>query len=160
VSVDESDLAKLRRIRFRPESFLITNHDIAKFARAIGADNPIYFDDAAALSSGRSSIVAPPSYYISLGLTRGRILPRDALGVDGLPISEPLAGAKIMAGETHVRFTGEIRAGDTIDVNQTLRDVYFRDGRNGRLTFMVYRRRYVAKGRGTVVDELYTRFAR
>ena len=158
--VDESDLAKLKRTRFRPESYLVTNHDIAKFARAIGAENPIYFDEAAALSSGRNSIVAPPSYYISLGLTRGRILPRNALGVDGLPMSEPLSGAKIMAGETHVRFTGEIRAGDTIAVHQTLRDVYFRDGRDGRLTFMVYRRRYVAQARGMVVDELYTRFGR
>ena len=42
----------------------VTEENIGDFARAIGDDNPMYFDAAFAAQHGHSSIVAPPTFPI------------------------------------------------------------------------------------------------
>ena len=46
------------------EPYLVTEKSIQDFARALGDDNPAYFDAAAARELGHETICAPPTYPI------------------------------------------------------------------------------------------------
>ena len=143
-----------------PSTILVTRQDLVKFAIAIGAPRDIYLDVEAARRAGLRDVVAPPNYYICLGLTHGRIVPQSDLGSDGLPRDPILPDARIVAGETDVELFGNIFAGDEITVQQTLADVSEKMGRSGRLVFMVYERTYRNARGELLVRERYSRIAR
>lgn len=42
--------------------FLVDARDIAKYADAIGAEDPIHFDKTSAVSAGYRDVVAPPMF--------------------------------------------------------------------------------------------------
>ena len=46
--------------------FLVTNENIAAFAKAIGDNNPIYFDQSIAQKFGHVSVCAPPTFPIAV----------------------------------------------------------------------------------------------
>jgi acyl dehydratase len=46
--------------------FVVTAESISNFARAIGDENPIYFDLASAVSAGHKTICAPPTFPIAV----------------------------------------------------------------------------------------------
>lgn len=46
------------------DAVTVTEENIGNFARAIGDDNPIYFDAAVAAQFGHATIVAPPTFPI------------------------------------------------------------------------------------------------
>lgn len=46
--------------------FLVTAENISAFARAIGDDNPVYFDQAVATSLGHKTVCAPPTFPIAV----------------------------------------------------------------------------------------------
>jgi len=53
------------------------------FAKAVGETNPIYFDEAAAKAAGHPSILAPPTYAVTLSLCESDPYARyRALGID------------------------------------------------------------------------------
>jgi acyl dehydratase len=146
--------------RFRSETFDVSRRDIAKFATAIGARSPIYFNTSAARRIGYRDVVAPPSFYVALGMARGKLKQRSELMPDGLPDGEPLAGMRMMAGDTDVRLHYPIVAGDSIKVSQRLVNTYEREGRSGHIRFMTFERRYVRQDDLTVAVERYVRLAR
>ena len=47
----------------------VTEENIGDFARAIGDDNPIYFDSAVAQQFGHATIVAPPTFPIMVTMS-------------------------------------------------------------------------------------------
>ncbi|MBK8132379.1 MAG: MaoC family dehydratase N-terminal domain-containing protein [Gammaproteobacteria bacterium] len=51
------------------------------FAKAVGETNPIYFDEAAAKAAGHPSILAPPTYAVTLSLCESD--PMRAIGRSG-----------------------------------------------------------------------------
>ena len=146
--------------RFRSETFEVTSRDIAKFATAIGTKNPIHFNAAAAARLGYSQIVAPPSFYIALGMARGKLRQRSELTEDGLPKDEPFAGMRMMAGATEVQLLHPILAGDVVKVSQRLLHTEEREGRSGQIRLMTFERRYVRQDRATLAVERYVRLAR
>lgn len=53
------------------------------FAKAVGETNPIYFDEAAARAAGHLSILAPPTYAVTLSLCEADPYARyRSLGID------------------------------------------------------------------------------
>ena len=48
------------------EVTVVTRERIAAFARAIGDDNPAYFDDDAAAGYGLDGVCAPPTFPITV----------------------------------------------------------------------------------------------
>jgi hypothetical protein len=151
---------RVANIAFAPETLTVGRHDIAKFASAIGATDPAYYDARAAAELGHRDIVAPRGFYISLGTARGRLVPRATFADDGLPAEEKLDGARLVVGGTSATFFDEIHAGDTITVEQSVRSATERDGRSGPLVIVTLERRYRRDDGTPVVTESITRILR
>jgi len=66
-----------------PMSYIVGVEKIRNFAEAIGDDNPIYWDRAAARSAGHPDLVAPPTFGVSI-ITRAQdeVLFTPDLGLD------------------------------------------------------------------------------
>jgi acyl dehydratase len=151
--------ARLEATKYRDASYTISDHDIARFARALGSERGIYYNKNIALQHGYPGIVAPRSFYMALGTSRGRLVPGAGYAVNGLPAEEDLDGVRLVVGETSVVFAGEIYAGDTVRVEQDVREVAEREGRSGRFLTMQLERRYEGRN-GPLVTERITRIVR
>lgn len=100
---------------------------IAQFARAIGEDNPIYFDEAAARDAGYRGIPAPLTFPYTITLDAGQSF--NVLDDMGVPKTKAVHGAQ---GFT---YHADICAGDTITGQQKVVDVF--DKKNGALIFII-----------------------
>lgn len=100
---------------------------IRQFANAIGDDDPIYRDEAAARAAGYRSIVAPPTFVSCLALHNSE--PTEALVKLGFEVP------KLLHGEQHFEHHQPVCAGDTITLTTRIEDVY--DKKGGLLEFMV-----------------------
>ena len=98
---------------------------IAKFARAIGETNPLYFDEAYAKTTRFGGIVAPPT-FASRFITP--LLPGEMFDFD-VPLRRALHSDDI--GENDI----PVRPGDIISTTARYADVFLKQGRNGLLLF-------------------------
>ena len=97
---------------------------IRRFVEAIGDDNPIYRDEAAARAAGFSSIPAPPTFATCLR-------PNDVrAGLD-------FDWAKILHGEQEFCYRRPLLAGDRLTLVQRIADVYSKTGKSGTMDFLV-----------------------
>ena len=121
---------------------------IRLFCKAIGEDNPIYADEAAAKAAGYRAIPAPPTYLTAVtndDPDKGGLL--RLLNVDiGL----------ILHGEQHYDYYAPVFVGDKITCQQKVTDMY--DKKGGALWFVVSETsmtdqsgKLVAKGTGITV---------
>lgn len=97
---------------------------IRKFARAIGDDNPIYFDEKAAKAKGYPSLVAPLTFP-----TTFREVEADWY--------TKLDKSKLLHGEQEYQYFRRFFAGERLKCVEKLVDVYEKEGRNGKLTFII-----------------------
>jgi hydroxyacyl-ACP dehydratase HTD2-like protein with hotdog domain len=144
---------------FRVEHRDVTRSDISRFANAIGATDDIHHNISAARDVGYPDVVAPLSFFMSMGLSVGRHLPRALLGRDGLNLDDELAKRRVLAGETEVSWYGDIYAGDRVTVEQRLVEVSKKTGRSGHLGVYVYERKYSVNGSLKVLEK-FSRIAR
>lgn len=96
------------------------------FAKAIGEENPIYFDPEAAKKAGFRTAIAPPTF--SYGLAIGAFGP-DAwrrLGVEA---------KHLLHGEQCFEYFAPIFAGDRLQMVRRISDRYQK--KDGRITFIV-----------------------
>jgi hypothetical protein len=156
----EALLAHIRNLRYEPETLTVSVHDIAKFASSIGATDAVYFDRAAATKRGYRAVVAPRAFYMALGTTRGRLIPRSGFGEDGLPLAENLADFRLVVGGTSVEFHEDIYAGDVVTVKQGVGFARIRRGRSGWLVIVDLVRRYERSDGLLLVVETITRIVR
>lgn len=143
----------------KPVTHWATPETIAKFSRAIGATDPVHFDEVAATAAGHHAIVAPASYYLSIRIGGPQVRPLADLGADGMPedeiaLSEP---HRAMAGETSVSFLADIYAGDTITMQRTLKGVRSKKGSSGVLTMLTFGHTLTNQDGVVVVEEDYVR---
>lgn len=141
------------------ERRFVSRRDVRRFALSIGANDAVHHAVDAAIAAGFPDLVAPSSFYCSLGLSLGRLVGRHALGAEGLPLVDELSGRRVVAGETLVSWFGEIVANTEIDVEHCLTDVETREGSRGVIELYRYRRRY-RQGNQLLVEEWFTRIAR
>ena len=151
---------RLANVTYEPETLTVSRHDIAKFASAIGASDPSHYNAAAAAAAGHHDVVAPRAFYMGLGTTRGRLVPRETFADDGLPAEELLDGARLVVGGSSATFFDEIHAGDTIAVEQSVGSTTHREGRSGPLVIVELKRRYRRSDGTPVVTESITRILR
>lgn len=65
------------------EPFEVTSGAIAAFATAIGADDPVHHDAAAARTSGHADVVAPPTFPIVVAFAAiERLMADPAVGIE------------------------------------------------------------------------------
>jgi len=97
---------------------------IRRFAEAIGDNNPIFNDPAAAKQQGYADLVAPPTFATSFRL------PMDP------PWIANLDRRRIVAGETSFAIVRPITAGMVLTCRMKLRAVEDKGGRKGQMQLL------------------------
>lgn len=112
---------------YPPFSVEVEKHWLRGFAAAIGADYPIYSDEAAARAAGYRSLPAPPTFPFALIMEANQsFMILDELGIDK---------RHAMHAEQSFAYFADICAGDVITGRQKVVDVY--DKKNGAMEFIV-----------------------
>lgn len=97
------------------------------FAKAVGETNPVYFDEAAARAAGHPSILAPPTYAVTLSLCEADPYARyRSLGIDW---------CRMLHAQQGFEYFAPIYAGDRIRFDSRIVD--FIQRRQGRLKFLI-----------------------
>ena len=96
---------------------------IQRFAEAIGDDNPLWNDEAAARKTGYGGLIAPPTFLRSMRNVRAE-LPFD------LPVS------RLLDAGSDWEYFEPVRAGDRITAVARIADLTEREGRLGIMIFM------------------------
>ncbi len=114
----------------------VTGRDIKRFSQAIGETNPIHFDQDYAKTTRHGTIVAPPLFCQMFTFED---VPADRLPEDGSPIEidVPLPARRTVGGASSYEIFRPVRAGDQITAKSTLKDVFTKDGKSGKLYFIV-----------------------
>lgn len=109
-----------------PKTVEVGKGAIQDFAEAIGDDNPIYHDEKYAKRSHYGAIVAPPTFLVKLTIGLAEYYKWDfgRVGIHG--------------GEEYEYFK-PIKAGDTVTCKTKIADIYEKEGRKGRMAFMILR---------------------
>lgn len=138
-------MRKLIGAQSEPVSLDIEKGHIRRFAEAIQDPNPLWQDEARARDSRYGGIVAPPTFLRALRMA----LPKVELN---LPLS------RILDGGSEWEYFHPVRPGDTITAVTRLADLREREGRAGRMVFIVHETTYtsqlgqvVAKQRSTMI---------
>jgi acyl dehydratase len=159
--LDDTTMSWVGRTTVSPP-YPVTRADIAKFALAIGARDPIHFDPEAARAQGHPDVVAPLGFYVAVRLQSQNLVPLDELNADGVSpgLTPPSRASKIMAGDTRARFHRRIHAGDAITLTTTISGIREKRGRSGPFILVSYSLEYTDQGGEAVVSETYARVLR
>lgn len=130
-----------------------------RYARAIGEDNPLYFDDKYARSKGFADVVVPPNFLPSyLDWSDGG--PEDKLRPDGTPAGEmqwiPLEGVRLMGGGEEMIFHAPLVAGTEVVLRSSLDGVTSRDSRSGLMLILTIRNTYVTAAGEPILTSIRT----
>jgi acyl dehydratase len=98
---------------------------IRRFAEALGDPNPLALDEAAARAAGFASLVAPPTFALTLGWG------------ERFRHSLDLGTRSMLHGEQSFEFARRIVAGDRITVRSKVSDVQERTGASGPMDVIV-----------------------
>lgn len=118
---------------YEPATFEVEKSHITTFARAIGDDNPLWNDEAAARRSKYGGLIAPPTFTRMIF---------NALRPPGTE-QYPLPGSVQLDGGSQWRYFEPIRPGDRITQFRKTTDVYERRGSAGPLIFILGNFRFV-----------------
>lgn len=119
------ELAHLVGKSGEPFVFQVDQRHIRQFAQAIGDLNPLYTDEHYAKSTVHGGIIAPPSFPVAISPDNGEELD---LGLDY---------RRMLHGEQQFIYTRPIRPGDVLKCQLKVSDVYEREGKNGKMEFLV-----------------------
>jgi acyl dehydratase len=114
---------------FGPYSYHVTREQIRGLALALGDQNPIYHDPAAALAAGWADLPAPPTLATCYGLWANPALLAE-LETLGAPLLHMLHGEQRYAYHTPVL------AGDTLTARPTIIAIVHKNGRSGPMTIL------------------------
>ncbi len=138
--------------------FEVEKGAIRRFADAVDDPNPLYWDEEYARNSRYGSIIAPPGFFgWPAKQARGAAITSEETG----PQRPDLAKAgypRVLDGGMEYEFFCPIRAGDTLAVSSMVKDIVEREGRTGKMIFLITETTYinqngdvVAKVRGTTI---------
>lgn len=112
---------------------------VVEYARATGADAPVYTDPSVARDSGHPAVPAPPTFTRVWQFPRYQ--PDRLTGYRGFDLG--FETANTVHAEQEYVFERPVYVGDTLDGETTLSDVFQQSGsRGGEMTFAVYETRY------------------
>ena len=123
-----------------PSTVRVDRSRIRQFARAVGLDDPTYFDDAAAKRQGYPAIVGPPTLLIALGQDvepGGGQMPRLQWNV-----------ATLLHEGTEIQFDRPIFADDVLTIKSQLKSITRREGKSGaRVIYTIEQAFYDPQGK-------------
>lgn len=140
----------------------VSRNDIARFARAIGETDPIYYDPDAARAAGHRDVLAPAYFPYTIRMQAAHLIDRADLEPDGSSSADvpPLPTNRAMAGETKLEVGASIHAGDTITLDKRIIDLYEKSGRSGALVFVTTEFVFTNQLDELVMREQFTRIYR
>ncbi|WP_423799809.1 MaoC family dehydratase N-terminal domain-containing protein [Neobacillus sp. SAB-20_R2A] len=104
--------------------FEVEKRHIRQFAQAIGDDHPLYTDEEYAAKTPYRGIIAPPTFPI-------------VIGAEGEGISLDLDPKRMLHGEQEFIYHRPIRPGDRLICQMKVADLYEREGKSGKMQFLV-----------------------
>jgi acyl dehydratase len=133
----------------------VTKRDIKRFAQAIGEANLIHFDEDYAKSTRYGSIIAPPLFCQIFTFDD---VPPDRLPEDGSPIEidVPIPAKRTVGGASSYEIFQRVEAGDRITAKSTLKDVFTKQGKSGKLYFVVVETAFSNQNNEPVAKETAT----
>ncbi len=97
-------------------AFTVDRDRVVQFADAIGDDNPIYRDAAAAKEAGFSEQVAPPTFLTVMQImTSGQVVLDPELGLDY---------SRVVHGEQEFELRRPVVVGDVLTATPQIADIY------------------------------------
>ena len=106
---------------YPPVEYEVGKEKVGEYARAVGEENPVYFDREAARAAGFRDVVAPPMFAVVY-----------SWGSVALPAVDPdvdLNFAMLVHGGQEFEWGEPVCAGDTITTVATCKEIYEKDGR-------------------------------
>jgi len=151
--VSEDALAMIGAKKVR--QYEVTKRDIKRFAQAIGETNPIHYDEDYAKKTRHGTIIAPPLFCQMFTFDD---VPTDRLPADGSPIEidVPVPAKRTVGGASSYEILRPVKAGDRITVKSTLREVFIKEGRSGKLYFVVIETEFSNQEKELVARETAT----
>ncbi len=111
-----------------PTTLEIDKTSVRMFARAVGYNDPVYYDEAAAQAAGYRSLPAPPGY---LGTP---VFDPNRRGVRQQAMMEPSRPLKrVLNGGTDVEYLADVCAGDVLTSTSAIASIEERQGRLGEM---------------------------
>lgn len=147
-SVITEELKSVVGVEAKPKVFEVEKGHIKRFAEAVGDPNPLWQDEAYARKSRYGNIIAPPMFLQDQAINEF---------VDKLMEMEcPLS--RLLNGGMEVECYKPMMPGDIITTRAKLADLYEKQGKTGKLLFMIVdatftnqRGELVAKGQHTMI---------
>ena len=105
---------------YPPHEYEVGKEKIREYAQAVGEDNPVYFDRAAATEAGFRDVVAPPMFavvYSSGAVAQGLVDPDVGINF-----------AMLVHGGQEFEWGEPVCAGDTITTTTTVKDIHEKGG--------------------------------
>lgn len=126
-----------------PVYYEIEKGAIAKFADAIGDENPIYFDEDAAKAKGYKSIPAPLTFPTTFRTWQPEWY-------------EKIDKSKLLHAEQEYIYQRRLCAGEKIKCVEKVTNIYEKQGKNGKLTFIVREKNGFDQNNDLVFTEIQT----
>lgn len=140
--ITEEVRQRILAIRSEPVTYEVEKGAIKKFAEAIEDPSPVYVDREQAGKSKYGDIIAPPTFFCTMPAGR-------------LDIDLNFGKGRLNGGSEYELFE-PVRAGDQITAISQIADIFEREGKMGKMVFMVTQTTYtnqhgrkVAVARGT-----------
>jgi acyl dehydratase len=126
---------------------------IKRFADAVGETNPLYWDEDYAAKSRFGSIIAPPGFFgWPVKLPMGAVFVRPTDISDPPDATEGMRNALAKAGYSNVldggieyEFFQPVRAGDALTAKSSIKEIREREGKSGKMAFIVMETSYYNK---------------
>jgi len=130
-SVITDEMRKSFGVESEPTVVLVEKEPIRRFAEAIGDPNPLYHDEEHAKKHGFRSIIAPPGFTPTycFPLKEGKALDTGQAIRAAFP--------RGLNGGGEYEFFQPIQAGDVLSITNRTADIYERDGRMGKMVFII-----------------------
>jgi acyl dehydratase len=149
-----ADVSRFIGFEFAPFRFVVERGKIREFALAIGDDNPIYTDQAAAAEAGFADVTIPPTFPTVIDMWGGPDFFQlvEALQLDLL---------KVLHGEQEYEYLGDVYPGDEIIATIKVTDAKTRSGSSGAMNLFTLETVYsnqrgekVMIARSTIVERI------
>lgn len=112
---------ELKGKEYNEVSFTVDREHVVRFCDAIGEDNPVFRDDAAAKEAGYPGQLAPPTFITALQIqTSGQVVMDQDLGLNY---------SMVVHGEQEYEYTRPLQVGERLTAVPRIADIYSR-GRN------------------------------
>jgi acyl dehydratase len=140
--------SSLKGKEYAPISFPVERERVSAFAAAIGENDPLFTDAAAAREAGHPEQLAPPTFVTVMQILASAQVVLDAeLGLDY---------SRVVHGEQEYRWRRPVRVGDVLSATPRIADIYTK----GPLEFLVVESEIADASGETVVTARTTLLSR